>query len=95
MADDANLLAKARAVIHAGKLPSRAPDRTWGSRGRNVPCVVCELPVPHSEMALEIHFDRKHSDASGSRAAPGLDRYHIHPRCFAAWESERRAASRP
>ena len=94
MTDDASLRAKARAVVHDGKLPSRPPDRTWGGRGRNAPCVVCELPVKRSEVQLEIQFDRHLPDGSGRRAAPGLDKYHIHPRCFAAWELERRAAPR-
>jgi hypothetical protein len=31
---------------------------------------------------MEIEFNRH-------GATPGIDRYHLHPRCYAAWESER------
>ena len=75
---------KARAVIQNGKLPSRAPDRTWGGPGVGAPCVICELPVRPNEMEFEIQFARDGDN-------PGLDKYHVHIRCFAAWEFERRS----
>jgi len=73
---------KARAVIQNGKLPSRAPDRTWGGPGVGAPCVICELPVRPNEMEFEIQFARDGDN-------PGLDKFHVHIRCFAAWELER------
>ena len=42
---------------------------------------MCELPVAKDELELEIEF--AHDGAS-----PGLDRFHVHVRCFAAWEFE-------
>jgi hypothetical protein len=35
------------------------------------------------QAAIELEFNRHGPE-------PGLDRYHLHARCFTAWESERR-----
>jgi hypothetical protein len=43
---------------------------------------VCERPVTKDEMEFEIRFAHEGSE-------PGLDKYHVHVRCFAAWEFER------
>jgi hypothetical protein len=43
---------------------------------------VCGETVKRDQMELEIEF--RHDGAT-----PGLDRYRLHPRCFAAWEFER------
>jgi hypothetical protein len=40
------------------------------------------MPVRPTEMEFEIQFARDGSN-------PGLDKFHIHIRCFAAWEFER------
>jgi hypothetical protein len=85
MPDEKSLRDKARAAVKAGKLPSRAPTRTWGGPGVGAPCAVCELPVQPDEMEFEIQF--AHDGGS-----PGLDKFHVHIRCFAAWEFERRNA---
>ena len=45
MPDEFALRAKAREVIHTGKLPNRRPDRTWGGPGIGAPCRVCGEPV--------------------------------------------------
>jgi hypothetical protein len=82
MPDEKILREKARAVVVAGKLPSRRPDRTWGGPGVGAPCAVCELPVQRSELEFEIQFEH-----DGDQ--PGLDKFHVHVRCFAAWEFER------
>jgi len=74
------LRAKAQAAILAGKLPSRRPDRVWGGPGVGATCTICNLPVTKDEIEF----------ARGSDF-PGLDKYHIHIQCFAAWEFERRA----
>ena len=87
MPDEAILREKARVVIQNGKLPSRPPDRTWGGPGVGATCTVCELPVTTQEMEFEIQFAR---DAKQGLEA-GLDKYHVHIRCFAAWEFERRS----
>ena len=73
---------KARAALRNGKLPSRRPDRKWGGPGVGAQCAVCDLPVGRDALEFEIQFAHDGS-------APGLDKYHIHARCFAAWELER------
>jgi hypothetical protein len=83
MPDENILREKARAVVEEGKLPSRPPDRTWGGPGVGATCSVCGLPVKRDEMEFEIEFARDGDN-------PGLDKFHVHIRCFAAWEFERR-----
>jgi hypothetical protein len=83
MPDEVLLRGKARAVIENGKLPARVPDRTWGGPGVGAACTICDLPVKKDEMEFEIQFAR-------DRDNPGLDKFHVHIRCFAAWEFERR-----
>lgn len=77
------LRAKAREVLQAGKLPNRRPDRTWGGAGVGAACAVCDLPVERDQTELEIDFARDGGN-------PGLDTYHVHIPCFAAWEFERK-----
>jgi hypothetical protein len=60
------------------------PDRTWGGPGVGAVCVICDLPVRPTEMEFEIQFQRNGEN-------PGLDKYHVHIRCFAAWEFERQS----
>ena len=82
MPDEPRLREQAREAIQNGKLPSRGPDRTWGGPGVGAECSVCGRPVKKDEMEFEIEFAH---DGEG----PGLDKFHIHIRCFAAWEFER------
>jgi hypothetical protein len=82
MPDEPILREQARAVVRDGKLPNRHPDRIWGGPGAGAACAVCELPVRSDEKDLEIEFSRDGGN-------PGLDRFHLHVRCFAAWELER------
>jgi hypothetical protein len=79
MPDELRLREQAREVIRAGKLPSRKPDRTWGGPGVGAACSVCGLPVKSDELEFEIQFARDGDN-------PGLDKFHVHVRCFAAWE---------
>jgi hypothetical protein len=88
MPDEKDLRAKARAAVQQGKLPAVAPTRTWGGPGVGALCVVCELPVTRTEKEFEIEFERDGDN-------PGLDKFHVHIRCFAAWEFERRYAGNP
>jgi hypothetical protein len=71
-----------RQVIPEGKLPARAPDRTWGGPGVGAPCSVCDRPVTKQELEFEIQFAHDGDN-------PGLDKFHVHIRCFAAREFER------
>jgi hypothetical protein len=80
--DEAAVRAKARAAVQNGKLPSRPPTRTWGGPGIGAPCAICDLPVRPTEMEFEIEFARDGGNA-------GLDKFHVHLHCFAAWEFER------
>jgi len=81
MPDEPRLREQAREAVRSGKLPSRSPDRTWGGPGVGAPCQVCDKPVTHSEMEFEIQFEQE--------GGGGLDKFHVHVRCFAAWEFER------
>jgi len=85
MPDEKILREKAVVAIKNGKLPSRRPDRTWGGPGVGALCAVCELPVEQTELELEIQF-------AHDGGTPGLDKFHVHVRCFAAWEFERQSA---
>ena len=88
MPDETVLRAKAREVLRTGKLPSRPPDHTWGGMGADAPCPVCGETVTKDQLEIEAEF--AHDGSS-----PGLDRFHIHVRCFAAWELERRQDGPP
>jgi len=88
MLDEPILRAKAREAVRTGKLPSRRPDRTWGGPGVGAACTVCGEPVKKDQLEFEIEFAHDGSN-------PGLDKFHIHVRCFAAWEFERERDGRP
>ena len=82
MRDELLLRDKARAAIRSGTLPTKKPDCTFGGPGSNAACAVCGDAIPREQMELEIEFNRH-------GATPAVDRYHLHPRCYAAWEFER------
>jgi len=82
MLDDTILRQHARDALRQGRLPDRRPDRIWGGNGMNTPCYLCAAPITHDETELEIEFDQ--DDES-----PGVECFHIHLCCFAAWEMER------
>ena len=88
MPDESILREQARHVVENGKLPARAPDRTWGGPGVGVECAVCGKPVSKDQLAFEIQF-------AHDGTMPGLDKFDVHVRCFAAWEFERQKASSP
>ena len=79
MPDEKILREQARTAIRDGKLPSRPADRTWGGPGVGASCSVCGAPITKDQMEFEIQFARD----------GGLDKFHVHIRCFAAWELER------
>jgi hypothetical protein len=82
MPDEIRLREQAREAIQNRKLPARPPDRTWGGPGVGAECSVCERPVTKQELEFEIQF--------AYNVAPfGLDKFHVHICCFAAWEFER------
>jgi hypothetical protein len=79
--DEALRRAEARVAINAGRLPRRAPDRTFGGRGSGVPCTVCGRIIAQDECEYELEF--------AGDGAPAGRRFYLHLRCFAAWELER------
>jgi hypothetical protein len=81
MPDEPILREHARAAIREKRLPTRRPDRIWGGHGTGTTCTVCHEGISADENQLEIEFDHV--------GGPGLVRFYIHPRCFAAWELER------
>ena len=79
MPNEPILREKARAAIRSGKLPARRSDRMFGGPGSGQRCAVCGEPLPHEEVEIELEFNQR----------DGLDQYHLHHRCYAAWEFER------
>jgi hypothetical protein len=88
MPDETVLRAKAREAIHTGKLPSKRPDCTSSGPGVGAPWSVCGKPIKRDQLELETQFAHDGSN-------PGLDKFLIHVRCFAAWELERRQDGAP
>jgi hypothetical protein len=88
--DDSTLRANARALIKTGKLPNRRPEQAWGGPGEGADCTICRAPVRGDELEFELVFARSSSDSHS-------DKYHVHVRCFRAWELELEAStvSRP
>lgn len=80
--DEQILRGKARDAIAGGRFPNRSPDRTWGGPGVGAACAICTFPVRDDQTEFAVEFARDGDD-------PGLDKYHLHTRCFAAWEFER------
>jgi hypothetical protein len=72
--DESALRDKAREAIQNGKLPTRRPDGTMGGPGCGEACAICGDLLRRTQMELE---------------APEVHKYHLHPRCYAAWEFER------
>lgn len=71
-------------ALRRAALPERRPDGIWGGPGAGACCTICGAGVSRDEVELEIEFARDDG--------PGVDRYHVHVCCFAAWEAELRKA---
>ena len=80
--EDQAVRAKVREVLQAGKLPNRRPDRSWGGSGDG-PLRGMRPTITYDQLEFKIQF--AHDGAN-----LGIDKYHVHVRCFAAWEFERR-----
>ena len=85
MDDEAILRVKAHEAIRTGRLPARRPDRTWSGPGVGFPCAVCDRLVRRHDREVQMQFEH-------DGRVPGLDTFHVHLRCLAAWEFERRSA---
>lgn len=82
MGDGSIVLTRAPEAMHTGKLPDRRPDRMWGGSGSGASCALCGNPVRNDEVEFELEYR--------PNGSPGAANYHVHARCFAAWELERR-----
>jgi hypothetical protein len=71
---------KARDAIRSGQLPTDGPRRTFAGPGGGAACSVCGEPIKQTQVEYEAEFC-----LNGA-----LVNYHLHLRCFAAWEMERR-----
>jgi hypothetical protein len=60
------------------RLLNRPPARLWGGSGTGALCAVCERIIEDHEMEYEVEFVRIYS------VEPS---YHLHVRCFMAWEA--------
>lgn len=83
--DDSTLREKARELIQYGKLPTQIPNRIMGGPGCGEACALCGEILRRNWMEFEPEFM---SDGEISE----LHKYHLHPRCFLAWECERTKA---
>ena len=79
MPDEPLLRVKAREAVEQRKLPNRHPDRLWRGPGVGAPCAMCDIPVETHEMEVQTQFARE-------GGAPYFDVYHLHVRCYSAWE---------
>lgn len=86
MIDEGALKTKARQAVQSGKLPNRRPICMWGGNGLGASCPICDSAVQPDEVEYEVRFD----EIDGSAAPHG---YHIHVRCYAAWELERQGVT--
>jgi hypothetical protein len=96
MIDEEILRARAREVLRTGKLPNARPERIWGGPGIGQRCALCDEPIERNQSELELQYPdpRKGKPVPGDTATSGgksrEPTHHIHVRCFAVWESERK-----
>ncbi len=75
---DDELRVRARARIRDGRLRCIPGHRTWGGRGSNQPCALCDAPIRDSEVEYEIE--------GVGIDSPGPYRFHF--LCHDAWQFE-------
>lgn len=73
-----DLRVRARERIREGRLPRITQYRTWGGRGGNEPCAVCDLLIKRDEVEYEIEV----------LGPDGLRLYRFHFPCHDAWQYE-------
>jgi hypothetical protein len=81
MSNETILRRLAREAIQAGKMPSCSPERLWGGAGVGIRCAICGSTVGRDEVEFELEFRLDVDRGQGN--------FHVHARCFAAWELER------
>jgi hypothetical protein len=67
---------RARERIREGRLPCTTHYRTWGGRGSNEPCALCDMIIQADEVQYEIE---------AGVGAPG-QLYRFHFGCHDAWQ---------
>jgi hypothetical protein len=82
--EDQELRNKALAALHAEALPHARPREVWGGHGTGDRCPVCGDDLKPSELELEVAFGD-----TGDENSPCV--FHMHVRCFAAWEMARKS----
>ena len=79
-----SLWARARLLLHEGRLPRVKAVRTWGGSGSGAPCELCGSPILASEPELEIELDLT------ADTTPTL---RFHRQCHALWDAVRAEAA--
>jgi len=87
--DESTVRQRAREAILARRIPHRPPDRMWGGPGNGAECAVCGESLAHAEVGFDLEF------ADDPTVAKVKQNYHLHVRCFAAWELERESTESP
>ena len=82
MGDESLLRAGACEATKVRKLPDRRPEHIWGGPGSGEVCAVCGKTIGAEEVEIELQFT--------SNGDSNATNYHVHARCFAVWERERR-----
>jgi len=67
---------RAHERINHGRLPCPGDHRTWGGRGSNEPCALCDVTIRNDEVEYEIE----------TRNATGVQLYRFHFLCHDAWQ---------
>ena len=97
MSDEPAMREQACEAIQHGRLPANQPTRMLFGPSAGETCAVCGVLVPRGEMAIQLEFQRGLPPAEKALrdpherlgAKPEVRGYHLHSRCFAAWELER------
>jgi hypothetical protein len=71
-----------RSQLSAGRLPRTSPRRVYGGLGIGALCKICGRPVGPDENELQLQFIENMDSLS-------IVMFHLHTRCYAAWELER------
>src|ERR1700728_810028 len=72
------LRSRARELISAGRLPCSEHHRTWGGRGSNQPCSLCDQLITTDDVEYEIE----------SLGPDSARVYRFHFACHDAWQHE-------
>ena len=101
MPDEPVLREQACEAIQHGRLPANPPTRMFFGPSAGETCTVCGALIPHGEMAIQLEFqsgplsqEKSLRDTLERLNSKPQVRYHLHSRCFAAWEFERTGVER-